>query len=148
MYYHIVMKRKSIIFGILAACALILFYFIVMGLASGSMEETLTQFRQMWYWIFALAGGFGVQVGLFIYLKMVIKHKVGRATAITATSTGTSGVGMIACCAHHLTEILPIVGLSGAAIFLTNYQIPLIILGIIMNIVGATYMLRVLKKIL
>ena len=141
------MKRKSILFGVLGACALILFYFIVMGLASGSMEETFSQFRQMWYWIFALAGGFGLQIGLFTYLKMVIKHKAGRATAITATSTGTSTMGMIACCAHHFTEVLPIVGLSGAVIFLTNYQIPLIILGIIMNIAGTVYILRVLKKI-
>ena len=141
------MKGKSILFGFLGACALILFYFIVMGLASGSMEETFSQFRQMWYWIFALAGGFGVQVGLFSYLKMVIKYKDNHAGAITTTSTGTSTMGMIACCAHHLTEVLPIVGLSGAAIFLTNYQIPLIIFGIIMNIVGTAYILRVLKKI-
>ena len=140
------MKGKSILFGILGACALILFYFIVMGLASGSMEETFSQFRQMWYWIFALAGGFGVQVGLFSYLKMVIKHNAAHVGAITATSTGTSTMGMIACCAHHLTDVLPIVGLSGAAIFLTNYQIPLIILGIIMNFVGIVYILRVLKK--
>jgi len=108
---------------------------------------TLSQFRQMWYWIFALAGGFGVQVGLFSYLKMIIKHESGPATAITATSTGTSTMGMIACCAHHLTEVLPIVGLSGAAIFLINYQIPLIILGIIINFVGIVYTIRVLKRI-
>ncbi len=141
------MKRKSILFGILGACALILFYFIVMGLASRSVEATLLQFRQMWYWIFALAGGFGVQIGLFTYLKMVIKHKATHAGAMTTASTGTSTMGMIACCAHHLTEVLPIVGLSGAAIFLTNYQIPLIILGIIMNLAGTAYILRVLKKI-
>ena len=105
------MKRKSIFFGVLGAFALILLYVITMSLASGSLAETFSQFQKMWYWIFALAGGFGVQVGLFSYLKMVIKHKAAHATAITATSTGTSGVGMIACCAHHLTEVLPIVGL-------------------------------------
>lgn len=41
-----------------------------------------------------------------------------------AASTATSGVAMLACCAHHLAEVLPVVGLSGAALFLAEVKLP------------------------
>jgi hypothetical protein len=58
-----------------------------------------------------------------------------------ATSTGTSTVAMLACCAHHLTDVFAILGLSGAAIFLNVYKTPLLWLGIVMNLFGIAYLL-------
>jgi len=49
---------------------------------------------------------------------------------------------MLACCAHHLTDVLPILGLSGAAVFLNAYKTPLLWLGIVMNLAGIVYLLR------
>lgn len=139
-------KQKYILLGLLATALLLSLYLLVMSIASRSISSTFLQFYEMWYWIATLSIGFGVQAGLYFYLRDLVKRNNHSATGIAAASTGTSSVSMIACCAHHLTEILPLVGLSGAAIFLTNYQIPLIILGIIMNIGGIMYMLQVIQK--
>lgn len=136
--------KKEIFYGIVSGLSLILFYFFVMGFTSRSWSTTIAQFRQLWFWMILLSTGFGTQIGLFVHLRKIIdeQHKITGSKAITAASTTTSGTAMIACCAHHLTEILPIVGLSGLAVFFTQYQIPLIILGIGMNIFGIVYMLR------
>jgi hypothetical protein len=66
--------------------------------------------------------------------------KRGAAGAVAA-STGTSTAAMLACCAHHLTDILPVIGLSGAAVFVNQYKTPFLWLGIAMNAVGIGYML-------
>jgi len=56
---------------------------------------------------------------------------------------------MIACCAHHVANVLPIIGLSGLSATLTffeKYQIPFIVLGIFSNLFGITMMLNVIQK--
>ncbi|MBI4225892.1 hypothetical protein HY612_02155 [Candidatus Roizmanbacteria bacterium] len=140
---------KEIISGFIGSISLLLFYFVVMGVSSGSWPATISQFRELWYWMLLLSIGFGIQIGLFVHLRNNVKNPKGlqHSGKVTATSTGTSAVSMIACCAHHLSEVLPIIGLSGAAVFLTRYQIRLIILGIFMNLFGITYMIRIIRKI-
>src|SRR3972149_5532526 len=66
----------------------------------------------------------------------------GAAPAATAPGTGTSTVAMVACCAHHVTDVLPVLGLSGAAIFLNDYRIPLMTAGLAVNALGVAGMLR------
>jgi hypothetical protein len=66
----------------------------------------------------------------------------GGAAAATATGTGTSTVAMVACCAHHVTDALPVLGLSGAALFLNDYRIPLMAAGLAVNAAGVLYMAR------
>ena len=53
---------------------------------------------------------------------------------------------MLACCAHHLVELLPIIGLSAAAVFLNAYRTPLFVLGIGMNILGIFVIARQLVR--
>ncbi len=141
--------KKEIKRGILAFFSLLLFYFLVMGILSRSLEATIIQFEELWYWIIALAAGFGVQFGLYTHLKEILKirNQARRPAAVATTSAGASSVSMVACCAHHLTEVLAIMGLSGAAVFLTRYQIQLIISGLLINFFGILYMLRVIKQI-
>lgn len=141
--------RKEAIAGFLGSIGLLLFYFVVMSFSSGSWSATVSQFKDLWYWMIILAAGFGTQIGLFVYLRNCVKNPQGlqHSGKVAATSTGTSAVSMVACCAHHLSEVLPIIGLSGAAVFLTRYQIPLIMLGIFMNIFGIVYMIHTIQKV-
>ncbi len=141
--------RKEIRNGLLGGISLLFFYFVVMTVSSRSWSATLSQFRELWYWMIILSAGFGIQIGLFTHLHNIIKHHQmsGNSKAIAATSTGTSAVSMIACCAHHLSDVLPIIGLSGLAVFLTQYQIPLILIGVAMNIFGIFYMIGQINKI-
>ncbi len=140
---------KPIRNGIIGAAGLILFYFIVMGLSSRSWSATISQFKDLWYWMILLSAGFGTQIGLYSYLRDCAKksHMMQGSKAIAATSTGTSATAMIACCAHHLTEALPLIGLSAASVFLTRYQIPLIIFGVVMNGMGFAYMFKQIRKV-
>src|SRR3990172_11806051 len=140
--------KKEIIAGILGSLGLLLFYFIVMSVSSGSWASTISQFQDLWYWMILLSAGFGIQIGLYVKLKVKSeKLKVTNSgKAMAATSGTTSGVSMIACCAHHLSEVLPIIGLSGAAVFLAKYQLPFIMLGVFSNLVGITIMLGIIQR--
>jgi hypothetical protein len=53
---------------------------------------------------------------------------------------------MLACCAHHLVDLLPLVGLSAAAVFLNAYKTPLVLVGIGMNVVGIVVIARQLRR--
>ncbi len=127
--------------GLLAAAGLLGFYLGAIALAQG-WTHAVDQFRADRWFIAALTAGFGVQAALFTLVRLR-RHRV-RTSGIAA-STGTSTAAMLACCAHHVSELLPILGLSGAALFLNEYKTEMLWLGIAMNIVGIGYMLRSLS---
>ena len=127
----------------MAGMALVALYLGLVTWAQG-----LTHARELlWddrYFVAAISAGFGTQVGLFVYVRRIVSLRArGGAAATTATGTGTSTAAMVACCAHHLSDALPVLGLSGAAIFLNDYRIPLMATGLAVNGLGVAYMLRV-----
>lgn len=134
--------RRPVLLGWLAALGLLAFYLGIITLAQG-WGHAITQFSEDRWFVGAIAGGFGTQVGLFAYLRGL--HARAAAGGV-ATSTGTSAAAMLACCAHHLADILPIIGLSGAAIFLNAYKTPLLWLGLLMNLAGIVYLLRQVRQ--
>lgn len=133
--------KKHILIGVGAAVLLILFYLGIITLAQ-DLTHALKQTAELWYWVLALAVGFGVQAGLFSFVRYGMQQRRKSATASVATSGGVSVGSMAACCAHHLADILPLLGLSGAAIFLVRYQVFFIVVGVLSNIVGITIMLE------
>lgn len=130
--------RRPAVFGLLATLGLLAFYLGVISLAQG-WAHALQQLADDRWFVGTIATGFGAQVGLFTYLRGL--HAQAAAGGVAA-STGTSTAAMLACCAHHLADVLPIIGLSGAAIFLNAYRTPLLWLGIVMNLAGVVYLLR------
>lgn len=138
-------KNKPIIFGLMGTTGLLLIYFILLGW-DNSFSHAIEQFLELWYWIIILVTGFGIQLGLYSYIKLNIHRKVTAATAEVAAAGGISTGSMIACCAHHVADVLPLVGLSAAAIFLVKYQIPFILLGVFSNLVGVTIMLSIIQQ--
>lgn len=138
-------SQKPFVFGLAGSITLLLIYFSILIFAN-SFGHAIKQFTQMWYWILVLVVGFGIQVGLYSHIRISMREKITGATAEVATAGGISTGSMIACCAHHITDVLPIIGLSAAALFLVKYQIPFIILGIFSNLVGITMMLNIIQK--
>ena len=132
---------RPVAFGVLAGLALVAFYLGIVTLAQG-WGHALEQFGDDLPFVSAIVAGFGTQVGLFTYLRGMHVH---AAAGGVATSTGTSTAAMLACCAHHLTDVLPIVGLSGAAVFLNAYKTPLLWIGIVMNLIGILYLARKIR---
>lgn len=122
--------------GLGAVLGLLTVYLGIITLAQG-WGHAIQQLGDDRWFIGAISAGFGTQMGLFIVLRSL--HAQVRARGVLA-STGTSTVAMVACCAHHLADVLPILGLSGAAIFLNDYKLPLLWLGIVMNLAGIGYL--------
>lgn len=131
--------------GALGALALVGLYLGIVTWAQGS-EHAVELLRDDRFFVGAIALGFGTQVGLFSYVRM-LQHAMARSSvALTGAGTATSSVAMVACCAHHLADVLPIVGLSGLAVFLVDFRVPLMALGVAMNLVGIAVMLRELRR--
>ena len=129
--------KKSAFKGILAFLTLLSVYFLILTLVSG-WKFTWEQFTQFWYYILLLALGFGVQFSLYSYLKGIVKQQAtGQVLATTgATSTGA----MISCCAHYLTNILPILGVTGIITFIGQYQVQFFWIGLFFNFLGIAYL--------
>ena len=138
-------NRKPILIGLSGTVGLFLIYILILTLVN-SYNHALEQLAGVWYWIIILVIGFGVQLGLYSHIKINSWVKTGGATAEVAASGGVSTASMIACCAHHLVDILPVIGLSAAAVFLVRYQLPFILIGIFSNLVGIIMMLSVIQK--
>ncbi|MBI2135484.1 hypothetical protein HYU06_00240, partial [Candidatus Woesearchaeota archaeon] len=84
-----------------------------------------------------------------VYLREIHKQKMQNLAAANASVTGSaalSGTSMVACCAHHLTDLLPIIGFSAFAMFLSKYQTVFLLTGVFSNMVGMLIMLRMLQK--
>ena len=92
---------------------------------------------------------FGIQVALYSILRFrlfIPAASPGYSVVLIGTSGSTSVTAMVACCLHHLTDVLPILGLSAAATFLTRYQRPFMLVGLGMNILGIVVMLMILYR--
>ena len=135
---------KPIFFGTLASALLLGVYFAVLTLVSG-WSFAKNQFSQFWYFIVSLAVGFGVQIGLYNYLKNQIHgfHGEGKVLGVTGT---TSTATMISCCVHYLVNLLPILGIAGVVTFVTAYQVKLFWVGILFNFGGIFYIANRIMK--
>ena len=135
---------RSVGAGVLAAAGLLGVYLGIISLAQG-VEHALEQLATDGLFVGPIAIGFGTQIALFVELRAVDRrHRA--AAAVTAAGTGTSAAAMLACCAHHLVDLLPLIGLSAAAVFLNAYKTPLFLVGIGMNLIGIAVIARQLQR--
>jgi cation transport ATPase len=130
------------LFGALAVASLLSLYLGLLTLAQG-WSHAIEQLQEDRWFVTALTIGFGTQVGLFVYLRSL---QASATAGGVAASTGASTAAMLACCAHHLTDILPVLGVAGAAAFLAAYKTQLLWVGIIMNALGVAYMLWQIRR--
>lgn len=128
---------KAIAYGTLAGATLLGVYFAVLTLVS-DWSFAQSQFYAYWYFIVSLAAGFSIQIGLYVYLRSLIKNSYGEGKVLGVTGT-TSTVAMISCCAHYLVNILPVLGVVGVVTFVAQYQIELFWVGLLFNIGGIAY---------
>jgi YHS domain-containing protein len=126
-------------FGLGGFVFLLAIYFGVVSLISGK-DFALEQFAKFWYFIVPLALGFGIQVGLYTYLKNLVGQH-GASGKVVAVSGTTSTAAMVSCCAHYLTNILPILGVTGFLAVVAEYQVEFFWLGLVFNAAGILYIL-------
>lgn len=137
---------KAILFGILAFLLLLGFYFSILTFISG-WEFAKLQFFSYWYFILSLAVGFGIQIGLYSYLRNLVQRSQDTSVRVVAVSGTTSTLTMISCCSHYFANILPIIAASGVVTFVAQYQVRLFWVGLAANFLGIVYMLSRIQKV-
>lgn len=123
-------------------------YFGILIWAQGR-DSALSLFLSNRWYVIPIWISFGIQAALYSILRFrlfVPTTSAAHTGAVMGTSGGTSVTAMVACCLHHVTDVLPVLGLSAAATFLTRYQRPFMLVGLGMNIVGIIVMLVVLYR--
>jgi hypothetical protein len=134
--------------GLAGAGSLTLLYFAIVSWAE-SPQHALDFFWQDRWIVLPIIVGFGVQAALYVTLKKGLylpAAGAGPGGPMTAASGGLSTAAMVACCAHHVSDVLPILGLTAAAAFLAEYRIPFMVVGLATTILGIAYMSSTLIK--
>lgn len=133
--------ERPVTTGFLGSLGLTIFYIFILSI-SNSFDHAVAEFQRFWYLITPLVLLFGFQIGLFAY--MAKRATAGKGSL--ALTGGISGGAMVACCLHHLFEILPLIGLTGTALLLADYQASFLSIGIISGISGILWMLKNMQK--
>jgi len=142
---HRELRKGAILWGLSGGVALVAVYLLVLVFAN-STEHALSEFRRLWYWMIPLISGFALQLCLFAYARGATRSGTNAPSSGVIATGGVSTLSMVACCAHHLTDVLPLIGLAGAALFLADYQTLFLLLGFLSNSVGIVYMLGTLHR--
>lgn len=134
--------------GLAGALSLTGLYFAIVSLAE-SPSHAAQLFWEDRAIVFPIILGFGIQVGLYTVLKkrlfVPVKY-TGPSGALTGAGGGMSAAAMVACCAHHVTDVLPLVGLTAAATLLAEYRIPFMLVGLGTTITGIVVMSVILLR--
>lgn len=142
----------------LGAAFLTAVYFGIVSWAESPKHAVEFFWQDRWI-VIPIILGFGIQVALYTILKLRLFLPVNKmgpngpmALAIApGTSVGASGttstIAMAACCAHHLTDVLPILGLTAAATFLAKYRLAFMGVGLGTTLLGIGYMLFILIRV-
>lgn len=123
-------------------------YFGILTWAQGWTYASGQFILNRWY-VLPIWIAFGIQAALYSILRFRLflpTNSTGHAGAVMGTSGSTSVTAMVACCLHHVTDVLPVLGLGAAATFLTRYQRPFMLVGLGTEIIGILVMLVVVYR--
>ena len=140
------MNPRSLRWGVTASGALVGFYVAVLAWAGG-WGHLVDQTRNDWWLLTPIILAFGIQVALSVELRHRHRHHAQHLASTTGAGTGASAVGMVACCAHHLVDLVPLFGAAGVAGFLFDWRIPLMIGGLAVNLVAVAIAGRRLARL-
>ena len=145
-------SRKRILWpvsaGLAGAAFLTGIYFGIVSWAE-SPQHAAELFWQDRFIVIPIILGFGVQAALYTILKkrlFVPVATIGPSGKLMGTGGTTSTVAMVACCAHHVTDVLPILGLTAAAAFLAEYRVAFMLVGLSTTLLGIGVMLVILFR--
>ncbi len=138
-------SRWPILIGSLGALALFVLYLTIVTVAQG-WQHAVELFQQDAWLVIPIMMGFGVEVGLYTYLRGVRRQGSRQSKMMLRARGATSTAAMVACCAHHVADVLPLLGFSAAASFLAAYKIPFMLVGLTMNLIGILVIVRAIRR--
>ncbi len=134
--------------GLSGSLFLTALYFAIVSWAE-SPQHALDFFWQERWIVLPLVIGFGIQSALYVILKkrlFVPLTSTGPSGTMMGAGGATSSLAMVACCAHHVSDVLPILGLTAAAAFLARYQTLFMLIGLGTTLLGIVVMLGILFR--
>ncbi len=124
------------------------FYAGFLGLVTG-WDYAAFQFQRDAGYVIPIIAGFGIQSALFSILRFRLFAPLQNGPSsgtMLGTSGGTSATAMVACCIHHVTTGLPLLGLSAATVLLARYQRPMLQASLVINLIAILVMLAILMR--
>lgn len=132
--------------GLLGGALLASVYLGLVALAESPARALELFWEDRWY-VIPILLGFSTQVGLYTFLKKGFYLPTATQGGVTTTASGgVSTVAMVACCTHRVADVLPFLGLTSAAMFLAEWKIPFLIVGLLSNLFGIGMMVREILK--
>ncbi|VVB92149.1 Uncharacterised protein [uncultured archaeon] len=140
--------KNPFVFGAGIGILVVIFNISIASLAEGSIQKGYQVFLTNGIFVYLIPLAVGVQMGLFRYHRNLISgHGVSGSEKMGMASSATSSLTMVACCLHHVSDLLPAVGLIlAASSFLIQYKDAIITIGLLANLAGSAYIARAILK--
>ncbi len=140
--------KNPIVFGAGIGVLVVLFNISIASFAEGSIGGGYRVFLTNGIFVYLIPLAVGVQMGLFRYHRNLISgHAISGSEKMGMAGSATSSLTMVACCLHHVSDLLPTVGLIlAASSFLIEYKDFIITIGLLANMVGSAYIARAIMK--
>src|SRR5659263_757875 len=107
--------KNPFVFGASAGILVVLFNISIASLAEGSFEKGYQVFLTNGIFVYLIPLAVGVQMGLFRYHRNNTTGNIAGSEKMGMAGSATSSLTMVACCLHHVSDILPSIGLILAA---------------------------------
>jgi hypothetical protein len=140
-------SENPFVFGFAAGMVVALFNVLVSLIAKGSFKEGFPMFLDNGIFVLLVPAAVAVQTGLFRHYRNIARAtKAYGLEKIGVSGSVISAAGMIVCCVcciPPLSFALTAAGLSimDASAFMEQYQAPMIIAGLLINVTGTAIML-------
>jgi hypothetical protein len=140
--------KNPFIFGAIIGISVILLNISIASLAEGSFGKGYQVFLTNGIFVYLIPLAVGIQMGLFRYHRnMTAEKKLFGSEKIGITGSVTSSLTMLACCLHHVSDLLPAVGfILATSSFFIQYKDTIIIIGLLANVAGSAYIARAILK--
>ena len=150
MYGIQVIKRllkNPFVFGASVGMLVVIFNISIASLGEGSIKKGFEVFLTNGIFVYLIPLAVSIQMGLFRYHRNITTGNIAGSEKMGMAGSATSSLTMVACCLHHVSDILPSIGLIFAASsFFIQYKDPIIITGLLANVAGSIYVAKAIIK--
>jgi len=139
--------KDPFVFGAIIGILVILFNISIASIAEGSLQKGYQVFLTNGIFVYLIPLAVGIQMGLFRYHRNITTGNTSGSEKMGMAGSATSSLAMVACCLHHVSDLLPAVGfILATSSFLIQYKDAIIIIGLLANVAGSAYIARAILK--
>lgn len=139
--------KNPYVFGASIGILVILFNISIASIAEGSLQKGYQVFLSNGIFVYMIPLAVGIQMGLFRYHRNITSGSTSGSEKMGMAGSTTSSLAMVACCLHHVSDLLPAVGfILATSSFLIQYKDAIIIIGLLANVAGSLYIARAILR--